>query len=219
MSNTAYAGSSYRPHWAGEASNDDIHLEVFDHDIQTVLEHKSLFLSEKLSSYKPLSNSNTYRGDRLSGNFQVKGRSSGERPESTKVQMEKLIIRAETLSYTRIPIDYQDDWTAPDYRKQLASTAGTAHALSYDKAHCIQLLKCAEWEPPSTLAGTFTPVSERLNTLDFTGLSEEEAADLLVQTIKQCVNAFLIEKDISSDELVLLIDPAWFSILLEHRSS
>lgn len=56
-----------------------------------------------------------------------------------------------------------------------------------------------------------------LSTLDFSGLSEEEAAESLVQGIKQAVNAFLIEKDITSDELVILVDPAWFSILLEHR--
>lgn len=213
----AYTPNQFRPHFAGSASDDDIHIEAYDSDVQSAFEHRSLFVAEQLSTLKKLSNSNTYRGDRLSGNLEVKGRSSGEKLESTAVKSEKFILQANIMTYTRVPIDYQDAWTAPSFRNELARNAGTSHAKSYDQAHCIQLLKCADWEAPPTLAGTFTPISERLNTLDFTGLSEEEAADDIVQTIKRIGESFLFDKDITVHDLVILVEPAWFSILMEHK--
>ncbi|EPS4832782.1 capsid protein [Enterobacter hormaechei] len=210
----AYAGSSFRPHYDGD--DNDIHVEAYDRDVATQFEHKSLFVTERLSKYKPLSNSNTYRADRLSGNFEVRGRSSGEKLESTTPKMEKLIVTADTTTYSRVPIDYQDEWTAPSFRKELATNAGTSHALSFDQAHAIQLIKASQWEVPPTLAGTFSPLAGRVVELPEVQTAEE-AADAFVEEIKAAVNTFLMEKDLSCHELTLLVDPALFSVLLDHK--
>lgn len=216
MADNIYSPDQFRPHYGGVESDNDIHIEAYDRDVQTRLEAKSVFLAEGLSTYKPLKASNQYRIDRLSGDLEVKGRSRGESLEPTAVKSDKLIISVDTVSYIRIPIDYQDDWTAPTFRTELSRNMGTAHAKHFDEAHAIQLLKATDFVPPPTLQPTFNPISDNIVSLDLSG-DEEAAANLLVHEIKAAVNRFLLEKDIPVAELVLLIDPAWFSILMEHK--
>ncbi|HBL4972984.1 TPA: capsid protein [Enterobacter cloacae] len=217
MTDNVYTPDQFRPHWGGVDADNDIHIEAYDRDVQTRLEAKSVFLAEGLSTYKPLKSSNQYRVDRLSGDLEVKGRSRGESLQPTAVRSDKLIIAVDTLSYIRIPIDYQDDWTAPTYRAELSRNMGTAHAKFYDEAHTIQLIKATDFVPPPTLQPTFNPLTDNVVPLNLTTGSEEDAANELVHAIKAAANRFLTEKDIPVAELVLLIDPAWFSILMEHK--
>lgn len=217
MTDNVYTPDQFCPHWGGVDADNDIHIEAYDRDVQTRLEAKSVFLAEGLSTYKPLTASNQYRIDRLSGDLEVKGRIAGQSLEPTAVKSDKLVISVDTLSYIRIPIDYQDDWTAPTFRAELSRNIGTAHAKFYDEAHTIQLLKATDFVPPPTLQPTFNPLTGNVVSLDLTTGSEEDAANELVHAIKAAVNRFLTEKDIPVAELVLLIDPAWFSILMEHK--
>nr|WP_249418665.1 hypothetical protein [Enterobacter cloacae] len=61
------------------------------------------------------------------------------------------------------------------------------------------------------------PLTDNVVSLNLTTGSEEDAANELVHAIKAAVNRFLTEKDIPVAELALLIDPAWFIILMEHK--
>ena len=208
MADTSYSPDLFRPHYGGVESDNDIHIEAYDRDVQTRLESKSVFLAEGLSTYRPLKASNQYRIDRLSGDLEVKGRTAGQSLEPTAVKSDKLIISVDTLSYIRIPIDYQDDWTAPTFRSELSRNIGTAHAKFYDEAHTIQLIKATDFVPPPTLQPTFNPLTDNVVPLNLTTGSEEDAANELVHAIKAAANRFLTEKDIPVAELVLLIDPA-----------
>ena len=67
MADTSYSPDLFRPHYGGVESDNDIHIEAYDRDVQTRLESKSVFLAEGLSTYRPLKASNQYRIDRLSG--------------------------------------------------------------------------------------------------------------------------------------------------------
>ena len=217
MTDNVYTPDQFRPHWGGVDADNDIHIEAYDRDVQTRLEAKSVFLAEGLSTYKPLKNSNQYRVDRLSGDLEVKGRTAGQSLEPTAVKSDKLIISVDTLSYIRIPIDYQDDWTAPTFRAELSRNMGTAHAKFYDEAHTIQLIKATDFVPPPTLQPTFNPLTDNVVSLDLTTGSEEDRVDDGGRRINTEVNRFLTENDIPVAELCLLIDPAWFSILMEHK--
>lgn len=165
MTDNVYTPDQFRPHWGGVDADNDIHIEAYDRDVQTRLEAKSVFLAEGLSTYKPLKNSNQYRVDRLSGDLEVKGRTAGQSLEPTAVKSDKLIISVDTLSYIRIPIDYQDDWTAPTFRAELSRNMGTAHAKFYDEAHTIQLIKATDFVPPPTLQPTFNPLTDNVVSL------------------------------------------------------
>lgn len=215
MADNSYTPNQFRPHWGGANSDNDIHLEVYDRDVQTQFIYNSIFRSG-LTNFKSVANqSNTWRGDRL-GSVTVKGRKSGESLVNQPVRSEKLIVTVDTVSYIRIPIDYQDDWTAPDFRAELTRNMGTAQAKAFDQAHVIQLQKCADFVPPTSLAGAFNAGIKEKITLTGTVASEEDDASAIVHGHKKVVEAF-IRRDADLGRLVTLIDPAWFSILLEHK--
>jgi len=215
MADNFYTPNQYRPHWGGANSDNDIHLEVYDRDVQTQFIYNSIFRSG-LTNFKSVANqSNTWRGDRL-GSVTVKGRRSGESLDNQPVRSEKLIVTVDTVSYIRIPIDYQDDWTAPDFRAELTRNMGTAQAKAFDQAHVIQLQKSADFVPPASLAGAFNAGIKEQITLTGTVASEEADASALVHGHKKAIEAF-IRRDADLGRLVTLIDPAWFSILLEHK--
>lgn len=215
MADNAYTPNQFRPHWGGANSDNDIHLEVYDRDVQTQFIYNSIFRSG-LTNFKSVANqSNTWRGDRL-GSVTVKGRRSGEALDNQPVRSEKLIVTVDTVSYIRIPIDYQDDWTAPDFRAELTRNMGTAQAKAFDQAHVIQLQKSADFVPPASLAGAFNAGIKEQVTLTGTVASEEDDASALVHGHKKAIEAF-IRRDADLGRLVTLIDPAWFSILLEHK--
>lgn len=215
MANNSYQPNQFRPHWGGANSDNDIHLEVYDRDVQTQFIYNSIFRSG-LTNFKSVANqSNTWRGDRL-GSVSVKGRKSGQSLDNQPVRSEKLIVTVDTVSYIRIPIDYQDDWTAPDFRAELTRNMGTAQAKAFDQAHVIQLQKSADFVPPASLAGAFNSGIKEKVTLTGTVASEEADASALVHGHKKVIEAF-IRRDADLGRLVTLIDPAWFSILLEHK--
>jgi len=215
MADNYYQPNQFRPHWGGANSDNDIHLEVYDRDVQTQFIYNSIFRSG-LTNFKSVANqSNTWRGDRL-GSVSVKGRKSGQSLDNQPVRSEKLIVTVDTVSYIRIPIDYQDDWTAPDFRAELTRNMGTAQAKAFDQAHVIQLQKSADFVPPASLAGAFNSGIKEKVTLTGTVASEEADASELVHGHKKVIEAF-IRRDADLGRLVTLIDPAWFSILLEHK--
>jgi len=139
MANTAYAGNSSRPHWGGATSAVDQHLEVYQSEVDTRFQYMALFRG--LSQQRSVADrSNTYRIDRLNSS-QVMGRTSGVKLEPQKVTSDKLVITVDTVMYIRNPIDYQDDWTAPDFLTEMGMNNGTAFAEAYDQAHLIQVIK------------------------------------------------------------------------------
>jgi hypothetical protein len=215
MADNFYQPNQFRPHWGGANSDNDIHLEVYDRDVQTQFIYNSIFRSG-LTNFKSVANqSNTWRGDRL-GTVSVKGRKSGESLDNQPVRSEKLIVTVDTVSYIRIPIDYQDDWTAPDFRAEITRNMGTAQAKAFDGAHVIQLQKSADFVPPASLAGAFNSGIKKEVTLTGTAASAEDDADALVRAHKAAVADF-IRRDADLGKLVTLVDPDWFNILLDHK--
>lgn len=214
MADTSYAANNYRPHWGGANSDNDIHLEVYDRDVQTQFIYNSIFRSG-LTNFKSVANqSNTWRGDRL-GTVTVKSRKSGEALDSQPVRSEKLIVTVDTVSYIRIPIDYQDDWTAPDFRAEITRNMGTAQAKAFDGGHTIQLQKSADFVPPASLAGAFNN-GILIDGVVLGGTDLEADADALVQAHKEALAQF-IRRDADLGKLVTLVSPEWFNILLEHK--
>ena len=81
----------------------------------------------------------------------VKGRKSGETLDNSRIPSEKFLISVDTTSYIRTPVDYQDDWTAPDFQSEYSAEHGSAHAKAFDQAHIIQLIKAGSWAAPQSL--------------------------------------------------------------------
>ena len=129
MADTIYKAGLTRPHWAGAQSDVDVHLEVYQNEVDTRFNYQALFLG--LSSQRSISGSNTYRIDRLNTSS-VKGRRSGEALDSTPVRNDKMIIVVDTVLYIRNPIDYQDDWTGPDFLTEMGQNNGSEFAETFD---------------------------------------------------------------------------------------
>lgn len=219
MANTVYAAANTRPHWAGTDADLDIHLEAYEGDIEGSFRVQSMFRSEGLTNYKSVANqSNTWRGDRIGG-VSVKGRKSGEALDSSRIVNEKFVITVDTTSYIRTPVDYQDDWTAPDFQSEYSAEHGSAHAKAFDQAHIIQLIKAGAWVAPAALKASgafYDGIAETV-----TGYAAETdpaaKADLLVQKHKEVVADF-VKRDLggSLSEFVTLITPDAFNVLLDH---
>ena len=92
--------------------------------------------------------SNTYRIDRLNTSS-VKGRTSGVALDATKVTNDKLVLTVDTVLYIRNPIDYQDDWTSPDFLREMGQNNGSEFAEVFDQAHLIQIIKGRDWVAPA----------------------------------------------------------------------
>ena len=225
MAATPYSNTMSRAHWAGPGADLDIHLEAYEGDIEGSFRVDSLFRSGGLTSYKTVAGrTNTWRGDRVGG-AAVKGRKAGEALDSSRIVNEKMLITVDTTSYIRIPIDYQDDWTAPDFQQEYSAEAGSAHAKAFDQAHLIQLVKAGAWVAPDSLkaSGAFNDGIS----LTMTGYAAllaagttsdlEAAADMIVRKHKDACATF-VKRDIASlSEFVTLIDPDTFNVLLEHK--
>lgn len=220
MTSTAYATVLSRPHWAGANADLDIHLEAYEGDIDGSFRVESLFRSSGLTNFRSVQNqSNTWRGDRIGG-VSVKGRQSGIALDGQRQVMEKYLITVDTTSYIRTPVDYQDDWTAPDFQSERSAEHGIAHAKAFDQAHLIQLIKAGSWVAPQSLkdSGAFYDgISKTL-----TGFAAETVmatkADMIVQYHKAELATF-VKRDLGGalSEFVTLISPDWFNILLEHN--
>lgn len=217
---TPYASDLTRTWWAGPDADVDIHLEMYEGDIDGSFRVESLFRSNGLTNFKSVQHqSNTYRGDRIGG-AAVLGRKSGDSLTSARIVNEKYTITVDTTSYIRTPFDYQDDWTAPDFRAEYAAEHGSAHAKAFDQAHCIQLIKAGQWVAPASLksSGAFYDGV----TADVTGYNsattDEDKAGLLVAEHKAQI-ATIVKRDLggSLNEFVTLMTPDAFSVLLDHK--
>ena len=220
MANTPYNATMSRTHWAGSNADLDIHLEAYEGDIEGSFRVESLFRSSGLTNFKTVAGrSNTWRGDRVGG-ATVKGRKAGEALDPTRIVNEKLLITVDTTSYIRTPIDYQDDWTAPDFQAEYSAEHGSAHAKAFDQAHLIQLIKAGSWVAPDSLKASgafFDGISTTM-----TGYADqtdaELKADLIVKHHKDALATF-VKRDLGGSlaEFVTLIEPDTFNVLLDHK--
>ena len=212
MANTIYNGVSTRPQWGGASANTDIHLEIFEGEIDTAFQYQSFFRSN--SNFRSVQDrSNTIRIDRM-GTLAIKSRQSGEALESQRVLNDKLVVTVDTVTYARTPIDYQDDWTAPDTLPELGRLHGTEHAKLFDQAHIIQLMKCRKFIAPAHLAGAFYNGIEETAQIN----ADKSVYAENIQEAHSRGLTTLINRDLGADlnEAITLVTPEIFDILLHH---
>lgn len=220
MTATTYAAANARPHWGGAGADLDIHLEAYEGDIDGSFRIESIFRSSSLTNFKSVADrSNTWRGDRVGG-VSVKGRKSGEQLDNSRIPSEKFLISVDTTSYIRTPVDYQDDWTAPDFQSEYSAEHGTAHAKAFDQAHLIQLIKAATWVAPASLkdSGAFFDGISIVLTGYAAQTDAELKADLIVKHHKAALTTF-VKRDLGGSlaEFVTLMEPDTFNVLLDHK--
>ena len=221
MANTIYKGNLTRAHWGGAESDVDIHLEVYQNEVDTRFQYQALFLG--LSSQRSISGSNTYRIDRLNTSS-VKGRRSGEALDSTPVRNDKMLIVVDTVLYIRNPIDYQDDWTGPDFLTEMGQNNGSKFAETFDQAHLIQLIKGRSWVAPAHLKPAFNggiEVDAAIlvpGTTSSTQLTqaEMEANAMNINLAHKAGIDELIKRKVPLMDMVTLVDVDTYSRLLEH---
>lgn len=216
MANTAYTGNLTRPHWLGAASDVDGHLEVYQNELDTRFNYQAIFLG--LSTQRSTADrSNTYRIDRLNTST-VKGRTSGVALDPTPVRNDKMIIVVDTVLYIRNPIDYQDDWTAPDFLTEMGQNNGSEFAETFDQAHLIQLIKGRSWVAPEHLKPAFNDGIEIPVTVDATP-ADQAAREANAEAINLAHKAGideLIKRKVPLADMVTLVDVDTYSMLLEH---
>ena len=220
MAATSYAATNTRPNWGGSDADLDIHIEAYEGDIDGSFRVESLFRSSSLTNFKSVADrSNTWRGDRVGG-VTVKGRKSGVALDSQRQVNEKFLITVDTTSYIRTTVDYQDDWTAPDFQSETSAEHGSAHAKSFDQAHVIQLIKCGSWVAPAALkaSGAFYDGITKTMTGYAAATDAEVKADLIVKAHKDILAEF-VKRDLggSLSEFITLIEPDTFNVLLDHK--
>lgn len=218
------AAALTREHWGGANADVDIHIEAYEGDIDGSFRVESMFRSSGLTNFKSVENSsNTWRGDRIGG-ATVSGRKSGQALDGSRIANDKFIVTVDTTSYIRTPFDYQDDWTAPDFQSEYSLEHGSAHAKAFDQAHIIQLIKCAAFVAPDHLKPAFSDglsfTTTGLNAAVATSVltANEVKADIVVLKHKEALTAF-VKRDLggSLTELVTLVEPDTFSLLLDHK--
>lgn len=214
---TVYAGNTTRAHWGGAGSDVDQHLEIYDGEVDTRFQYNAIFLS--LSSQRSVADrSNTYRIDRLNSS-KVKGRKSGVALDPQKVTSDKLIITVDTVLYIRNPIDYQDDWTAPDFLREMGMNNGTEFAETFDQAHLIQIIKGRDWVAPAHLKPAFhdgAEIQAEFKAGDNLSQAEYEANAVALHTAHKRAVAELIKRKVPLADQITLVDPVIYNTLLEH---
>lgn len=147
------ANVTTRPHWGGANSDVDQHLELYQNLVDSAFQYTQRF-SAWSTQRSTANQSNNIRIDRL-GTSQVKGRKAGGDIDSQRVTSDKLNVIVECMMYIRNPIDWMDDWTAPDFLRDMARNNGTAFGVAYDEAHIIRLQKARTWTAPAHLKDAF----------------------------------------------------------------
>lgn len=216
MANTIYNGNTTKVHWAGANSDVDQHLEIYQGEVDTRFQYQAIFLS--LSTQRSVADrSNTYRIDRMNTTT-VKSRKSGQSLDSQKVTNEKLVITVDTVLYIRNPIDYQDDWTAPDWLREIGVNNGSQFAEVFDGAHIIQLIKARSWTAPAHLKPAFSDGVEIATTFKSaaTAQVELEANAISIKNAHKKAIDLLIKRKVPLTDMVTLADVDVFSALLEH---
>lgn len=220
MTDTVYKATNSRANWSGTDADIDIHIEAYEGDIDGSFRVESMFRSSGLTNFKSVaSQTNTWRGDRLGG-VSVKGRKSGTALDTQRIVNEKLVITVDTTSYIRTNVDYEDNWTAPDFQSEYSAEHGSAHAKAFDQAHVIQLIKAGAWLAPADLkaSGSFYDGISTTMTGYAAETDAEKKADLIVQAHKSALATF-VKRDLGGSlaEFVTLIDPDTFNVLLDHK--
>ena len=220
MADVSYVPYHTRPDWGGTAANVDIHVEEYEGLIDRSFQYDSLFRSMGLTTFKSVEGaSNTYRLNRMGGAV-VKGRTSGVALDPTRIVNEKLVISVDTVSYVRTPIDFQDQWTAPDYTAEHSGEHGIAHAKAFDQAHIIQLIKAGAWTAPASLkaSGAFFDGISKTLTGYAAATDQEVKADLIERGHRAAITDF-VNRDLgdSVGEFVTLMKPEWFSTMMDHK--
>lgn len=221
MADTLWKAALTRPHYAGAAADQDIHLEVYDNIIDTKFQYSAIF--KALSTQRSVADrSNTYRFDRLAGSV-VKNRQSGTALEASRVVSEKAVVTVTNVMYVRHAIDYQDDWTAPDFLTELAQNDATAMAEQYDKEHIIQLQRCRNWVAPTTLKGAaagnaFYDGAEIVCAQEATPVSqaELEANAIALEAAHAKAIETLVKRKVPLSDQVCLMSPEVTSALKNH---
>lgn len=218
MAATDFAGASTRPHWGGAGSDVDQHLEVYQNEVDSKFQMSALMRA--LSAQRSTKDrSNNYRIDRL-GASAVQGRQSGVKLNPTKVTSDKLNIVVDTVLYIRNPIDYQDDWTGPDYLREMGINNGTAFAEMFDQAHIIQLIKARGWVAPAHLKvnGAFYDGAEVTCNIKAApaSIADYEANAYAIEVAhKNAVNA-LVKRHVPITNLITLLSPDLTMALSHH---
>lgn len=220
MAETIYSGNSTKPHWGGANSDVDIALEIYENEVDSRFQYQAIFLG--LSSQRSVADrSNTYRIDRLNTS-QVQGRQSGETLNPTRVANDKMIIVVDTVLYIRNPVDYQDDWTAPDWLSEMGRNNGSEFAEVFDQAHLIQLIKGRNWTAPDFLKPAFN------DGIEITCAQTAEGEDSPLKQVDLESNAYainlahkkgideLIKRKVPLNDMVTLVSTEIYSALLEH---
>lgn len=216
MANTSWQPNLTRPHWAGADATIDQHLEIYDGEVDTRFQYNAIFRG--FSAQRSVADrSNTYRIDRM-GQSAVKGRKSGQALEASKVTNEKMVITVDTVLYIRNPIDYQDDWTAPDFLREMGQNNGSAFAEMFDQAHLITLIKNRAWKAPDHLKPAFKDaISVAANFKAAAATQAElEANAIAINRAHKAGIDELIKRKVPLTDMVTMLKPELYSALLEH---
>lgn len=214
---TAYAGNTTRPAWGGVNSDIDQHLEMYDGILDSKFTYDSQFQS--MSAQRSVAdNTNNYRFDRMNASV-VKGRGVGEDVISQRVTSDKVNIVVEVMMYIRNPIDYMDDWTAPDNLTEMARNNGTSFAKAFDEAHIIRLQKARDWVAPAHLSNAFNDgISVDVTVLGGTALTTaqlEQNAEAIYVAIGKIITT-MRKRDVPLGDMVCLVSPERFEELTNH---
>lgn len=212
-----YAGNTSRGHWGGANSTVDQHLEIYDGLRDSAFVVTAQFVS--LSAQRSVADrSNNYRIDRVNTS-EVLGRAAGGNITAQKVTSDKLNIIVEMMMYIRNPIDYMDDWTAPDFLATYAQNNGTKFAKFFDQAHLIRLMKARDFVAPAHLKPAFNDgIEVAVELKGGTGLTSQELADnaeALYVALGVAVET-LEDRDVPPENMVAITTPRRFGQLLNH---
>lgn len=213
---TGPTGNLTRPHWAGEWQDIDIHLEDYTNQVDSAFDYRSVFTA--LTSERQIQdNTQTLRIDRMNIP-DIAGRRSGEKLEPQRVANDKMIVIVDTVLYARIPMDWQDIWTAPDRKAELSRGVGIQFAKTYDNAHIIQAIKARNWVAPAHLKPAFSDGIEVQVTVAANATTEaqlEANAVMLNLAHRDCIDE-LIVRDIPLEDMITLVSTKYYSQLIEH---
>lgn len=219
MTDTAFAATMSRGHWAGSTADRDIHIEAYEGLIDGSFRVQSMFRSGGLTTFKSISGTNVWRGDRVGG-ATVKGRKAGVQLDTTRIINDKYTITVDTTVYIRSAVDFQDDWTGPDFKSEYSAEHATAHAKSFDQAHIIQLIKAGDWAAPAELkaSGAFYDGIRMTATGVAAAANNEAAAAIWVAKHKDVLAEF-VKRDLGDSlmEAVTLVTPDVFNVLLDDK--
>lgn len=216
MARTPWADQQTRQHWAGASADQDEHLEVYQNEVLSRFEYNAIFRS--LSTQRSVANqSNTYRIDRI-GVSKVKGRKSGDALEAQRVTNEKLLITVDTVLYIRNPIDWQDDWTAPDFLMEMARNNGYSFAEMFDEAHTIQLVKARKVTVPAHLKPAINDGIEIKGEFKAAAKTqaELEANAIAINLAHKKAIDTLMKAKVPLGDVVTIVPTDIYSAILEH---